>query len=262
MMRAFKRFFALAFSSIAVASMLCCCQTSDGDRTLNATDKFYINDFADVIDIEDEEYIFSSGKALDESTTAQVVAVTIDSTDGEEIDEYALNLGREWGIGTKEDDNGVLILLAVEDRDVYISVGYGLEGALPDSKVGRLLDNYAVDYFAEDKFSDGLKSIYSAVVNEVYIEYGLEPEEGYVSAEQLEDDEIELTEGEAIGAFVSFIVIIILIIVCSRFFPLIFLGGGRGPRPPYGGGGSFGGGGGSFGGGGGSFGGGGSGRKF
>lgn len=263
-MKSFKRILAVAILVISLTAVLCCCgSVFSGNDKLVATSEFYVNDFADVIDDDDESYIFNSGRTLDKKTTAQVVVVTVESTDGEEISEFALNLGREWGIGDKEKNNGVLVLLAAQDREVWVSVGYGLEGALPDSKTGRLIDNYAINYFAEDDFSSGLKNLYRAIINEVYIEYGMEAEEGYVPADQLPDGE---DESMSTASLIAIIVFIVLVIVLRRFLPMIFFYGGRGPRPPFGGGGfsggGFSGGGGGFSGGGGSFGGGGAGRKF
>ena len=161
------------------------------EEKLLPTEALFVNDFADCMDDADEKTICELGTVLKEKTTAEIVVVTVESTGGDDISDYATNLARDWGIGNKEKNNGALILLASEDRDVFIAVGYGLEGALPDSKTGRILDNYAVPYFKNDNFSSGLLETYKAVVNEVYVEYGLEPNEGYVPADQLAEREDE-----------------------------------------------------------------------
>ncbi len=231
------------------------------------TDKFFVNDFANVISDTAEEEIYSRGVALNNKTEAQAVVVTVDTVGDEEIADYALKLGRDWGIGAEKEDNGILILLAVADREVYIAVGYGLEGAMPDSKTGRILDNYAVPYFSEDNFSDGMLSVYKAVVNEIYIEYGIETEEGYVPIEYLAEKP-EVSGGKVAVSWASLAVIVLLYLFIFRRRG-IFIGGfpmgpfysgnhWRGGRGGGFGGGSFGG----FSGGGGSFGGGGAGRKF
>ena len=234
------------------------------------TENFYVNDFADVLKKDDYDSILNTGVALERAsaaaigreTGAQVVAVTVKTTDGEEIADYALTLGREWGVGNKDDNNGIVILLATEDREVYVSVGYGLEGALPDSKTGRLIDNYAIDYFAENEFSAGMISLYNAVVREVYAEYGLDVPENIAAPQEYSVD----FDFEKVG--ISWIVL--LIILAFAFFYLRrygFAGAyliGRGISSGFGGG-RFGGGSGGFGGfsgGGGGFGGGGAGRGF
>lgn len=241
--------------------LLCLCLCGCEEEKLTPTKEFYVNDFANVLKEDVKSEILSRGAELAEKTKAQVVAVAVDSTDGQEISDYALNLGRDWGIGDKEKNNGVLILLAVSDREVYIAVGYGLEGALPDSKTGRILDNYAVPYFKNDDFSQGMLSVYKAVQNEVYIEYGLEAEEGYVPVEFLAGDTEE--DGNMLPIAISWIIMIAVIFIYIRVFGarglFLFMGGPRG----FGGGSRGGSGGfGGFSGGGGSFGGGGAGRGF
>lgn len=238
------------------------------------TSRFFVNDFADVIEQSAEDEIYSKGAALQEKTTAQAVVVTVNTLDGEEPADYALELGREWGVGQKDKDNGVVILLSETERQIYIAVGYGLEGALPDSKTGRIIELYGLDYLKEDDFSTGLLEIFKAIVNEVYIEYGEAPEEGYT--------EIEETDGETLEEYgVKVAVSWIIMIACVILFVLVFgrrrrgffwfggpggfgggFGGHSGGFGGFGGssGGSFGGGG--FSGGGGSFGGGGAGHGF
>lgn len=242
------------------------------NEELKPTERFFVNDFADVISQSDEDTIYSQGVKLQEKTGAQVVCLTVKSLDGQDIREFGIELSREWGIGQKDKNNGVLLLLAVSERKVSIEVGYGLEGGLTDIETGIILDTYALPHFKNDDFSTGLKNAYNALVNEVYIEYGLEPEEGYIPANDIKNENIgeeEDLEGLIGFAIPIFVIIIIIAIFSSR-------GGRRGGGPPFiffggpgrgsGFGGSFRGGGGfssgGFRGGGGSFGGGGSSRGF
>ena len=232
------------------------------------TSQFFVNDFAEVIEQSAEDEIYSKGAALQEKTAAQVVVVTVDTLDGEEPADYALELGREWGVGQEEEDNGVVILLAETERQIYIAVGYGLEGALPDSKTGRIIDIYGLDYLKNNDFSNGLLEIFKAVVNEVYIEYGEEPEEGYTAIEDTNEETLEEYGARVLVSWVIMIAVVILFILIfgRRRRGFFWFGGpgGFGGGSGFGGfsggsGGSFGGG---FSGGGGSFGGGGAGRGF
>lgn len=232
------------------------------------TSQFFVNDFAEVIEQSAEDEIYSKGAALQEKTTAQVVVVTVDTLDGEEPADYALELGREWGVGQEEEDNGVVILLAKTERQIYIAVGYGLEGALPDSKTGRIIDIYGLDYLKNNDFSNGLLEIFKAVVNEVYIEYGEEPEEGYTPIEDTNEETLEEYGARVLVSWVIMIAVVILFVLIfgRRRRGFFWFGGpgGFGGGSGFGGfsggsGGSFGGG---FSGGGGSFGGGGAGRGF
>ena len=229
---------------------------------LQPTDRFFVNDFANVIDQADEDAMYAAGVQLFKKTGAQVVVVAVDSIDGRDIDEYGVQLGRAWGIGDAEKDTGLLLLLAMEEREVAISVGYGLEGAVTDVQSGIFLDTYALPYFENGDYSAGLAATYDALINEVYLEFGLEADPDYVPIEEIE----EASEGSMVG------ILILLILICiistglrraRRVSPgfFIFPTGGFHHR----GGGGFGGGGGGFGGfsgGGGSFGGGGASRGF
>ncbi|MBR7071409.1 MAG: TPM domain-containing protein [Clostridia bacterium] len=217
------------------------------------TERFFVNDFADLLAEADEQTIYNAGVQLQEKTTAQVVAVTVETLDGKEPADYALELGRKWGVGDAEKDNGVVLLLAEEERQIYVAVGYGLEGGLPDSKTGRLIDHYALPDLREDRFSAGMTALYRAIVNEVYLESGMQPEEGYVPADQLQDDEEVPSVQEVAISWAVLLVLVVLAVWLSRRRGIFF-----GPFiGPFGGGG-FGG----FSGGGGSFGGGGAGRGF
>ncbi|MBR3969415.1 MAG: TPM domain-containing protein [Clostridia bacterium] len=229
-------------------------------------EKTFVNDYADVITEQDEITITNKAKQLEQKTSAQAVVVTVESLDGEPIEEYALNLGRTWGVGDKEKNNGIIVLLSKNDREIYIAVGYGLEGALPDSKTGRIIDHYGMTYFQSDNFSAGLESIYGAIVNEIYVEYGETPEENYIPVMQLSSKKEDSEIGEIIISWVILIIIVSLyMLVFGRRGGLFIFGSPRFFTGGYHGdfsGGSFGGfkGGGGFGGG--SFGGGGAGRKF
>lgn len=140
----------------------------------NKTNRFFVNDFANILSEETENYIVNNSAALDEKTTAQVVVTTVESLDGREIEDYANSLFRMWGIGTKDSNNGLLILLAPNERKVWIEVGRGLEGKVNDSKAGRITRDYGKPYFSEGKWDEGIMGIYNAVLSEVYSEYGME----------------------------------------------------------------------------------------
>lgn len=262
------------FNIIAAALAVCIfiLPVSAAAKYPSPTKRFFVNDFADVIDSSAEDEIYSKGAALQEKTTAQVVVVTVNTLDGEEPADYALGLGREWGVGQKNKDNGVVILLSKTERQIYIAVGYGLEGALPDSKTGRIIELYGLDYLKEDDFSKGLLEIFKSIVNEVYIEYGEEPEEGYTEIEDMGEESLEEYGAKVASSWVIMLAVVILfVLIFGRRRRGFFWFGGPGGFGGFGGhGGGFGGGfggssGGSFGGfsgGGGSFGGGGAGRGF
>lgn len=150
--------------SFIVAFLLCTVSFAEL-KIPKPTDEFFVNDFANVISESDEKAILSRAKALYEKSgnNTQVVVVTVNSLDGYSIEEYANELFNEWGIGSKEKDDGVLILLSAGDRKSRIEVGYGLEGILTDGKTGRIQDEYMIPYYKNDNFSGGLVSGVNAV---------------------------------------------------------------------------------------------------
>lgn len=237
--------FLVLFTNVAIAADL-----------PKPTKNFFVNDFANVISNADEEKMQQQGEALFKECGAQVVVVTVKSLNGEDLESYSLNLARSWRIGSDKNDDGILLLLAVDERKVRIEVGYGLEGALPDSKTGRILDTYGVDSFKKNDFSTGLAAVYDSLINEVYIEKGLDPADGYTPVE-----DYSLTTKEKVIAYGIIALIVLAFIFTNRGKRkrgFVYYGGG------FGGGGfsRSGSSGGGFSGGGGSFGGGGSSRGF
>ena len=138
----------------------------------NPTEAFFVNDFADVLNSSTERDIAAMGKELETKTGAQVVLVTIQTLDGEDIDNYANELFNEWRIGQKDKNNGILILNAVGDRMLRIEVAYGLEGAVPDIKTAEIREKLMNPFLKQGDYDTGLYNGYSAVVGEVAKEYG------------------------------------------------------------------------------------------
>lgn len=161
------------------------------------TSEFYVNDYADVLSDETESHILSTALQLNNETTAQVCVLTVDTLDGEDISEYSVEVFREWGIGDKDKDNGVLIVLSVNDREMWITSGYGIEGTLTDARLGALRDTYAMPYYSENDFDTGTKQLFDAIVSVIATEeYGLE-KLGDAELYPVEYTEtVELTEGE------------------------------------------------------------------
>ena len=262
---------ALSVLLLAVNAVLMLAMSGCGTETaekLKPSDRFFVNDFANVLSSDDEETIYALGVQLQEKTKAQVVAVTINSLDGKDIREYGLELARDWAIGEKDKDTGVLLLVAVDDRKVSIEVGYGLEGGLTDIETSVIIDTYAKPYFKNNDFSSGMREAYKALTNEVYIEFGIEPEKGYIPAKDRTTSDSGVTKKNIFSFLPVLVVILILFSVISRRGrrgggpPFIFFGGGGRGGFGGGGGGFSGGDGGGFSGGGGSFGGGGSSSSF
>ena len=137
------------------------------------TSSIYVQDNAGVLSSEIESKINKLGRKIATQSRAQVVVLTVDSLNGESIQDYALAVLREWRIGDKQLNNGVVFLVDVGGKQSRIEVGYGLEGALNDAKVGRIIDEYALPHFQNGDYNQGIWNGYKAIMREVSKEYGI-----------------------------------------------------------------------------------------
>jgi uncharacterized protein len=115
-----------------------------------------INDFASVLDEATEQELDALLDAVERETTAQVAVATVPSLQGLSVEEFALKLFKAWGVGQKGKDNGVLVLVAPNDRAIRIEVGYGLEGVLPDGLAGQIIRNEFTPPFRDGNYRLGI----------------------------------------------------------------------------------------------------------
>jgi uncharacterized protein len=227
-----------------------------------------VNDFASVLSPATTNQLKEMCRQILDKAQTSVVVVTVKSTDGEDIFNYAVDLYQKWGIGQKGKDRGVLILLAVEDRKYYINVGYGLEGILPDGKVGGF-GREAVPYLQRGDYDGAVSLLTSRVIDVIARDAGVT----ITTSQPRRIQAYTPRHKSGISAGGIFAIIVVFIIVLAvpplrrlLFYMLLFgAGGGGGYRDGGGwGGGGFGSGdGGGFGGfGGGSTGGGGAGGSW
>jgi uncharacterized protein len=135
----------------------------------------FVSDFAGVMKSADIQAIESLAAAVKEKTGAELALVTVKTySPYASIDEFSLALAESWGVGEHGKDNGVLLVLAMVEREVKIEVGYGLEGAIPDSAAGRILDTAVIPAFRKDNFSGGLAEGYRAIAAYVAKEKGVD----------------------------------------------------------------------------------------
>jgi len=207
-------------------------------------------DNAHILSPEEKNALEQKLVALDDSTSNQIVIITVPTLEDQPIEDVAVNTFRNWGIGNKKTNNGVLILVAVNDRKVKIEVGYGLEGAIPDVTCMDIIDNSITPNFKQAQYFKGLDAATDNLAKAATGEYKLQRQGGNANG------------GSGILVFIIMLVIVFVFIGGSRggggggglwlAGPLLFSGGGfGGSNDSGGGGGSFGGfGGGSSGGGG------------
>ena len=219
-----------------------------------------VNDFANILIPEQEQALEDKLVKYDDSTSNQIVIVTLptlkDPSNGSKYDDHevALKILREWGVGQKDRNNGIVVLIVKNqdntEKNIRIEVGYGLEGAIPDITAKTIIDNEIVPNFREENYYRGLDEATDALIKAAAGEYTAPA--GYHEKNN---------KGIGMGRLIPILVILWIILrifgggnrgggmMSRRGFrgfrgPIIFPGGGWGS----GGGGGFGGGGGGFGG--------------
>jgi uncharacterized protein len=121
-------------------------------------------DQAGILDSNDESRLTGKLQNLETKTSIQLVVVTLPSLRGSPIEDWGLALGRTWGIGQKGKDNGVLLVVAPNDRELRIEVGYGLEGSLPDATADAIIRNVIVPRFKSGSMAGGISDGVDAII--------------------------------------------------------------------------------------------------
>ncbi len=223
-----------------------------------------VNDFTNTLTSDQVQTLENKLVKIDDSTSTQIAVVIVKSLNGSSVEDYNLKLGRDWGVGGKDFNNGIILLISKDDRKLNIATGYGLEGALPDITASHIIEDVIVPNFKGDDYYRGIDEGTDAIIQAVKGEYNV----------------ARKSKSSGGGGFGFLIFIIILLVVLSArgdgggkggqfmsrrgLSPFLLgtllgnLGGGSRGGGGFGGGFGGGGGGGGFGGfGGGSFGGGG-----
>lgn len=212
-----------------------------------------VHDEAKVLSPETAHQLERELKIFEDSTSNQIALLIIPSLEGESLEDFSLRLAEAWKLGTKERDNGVILLIAINDRKVRIEVGYGLEGPLPDVICNRIIRNEIAPGFRRQDYDGGVTAGVHAIMDAIKGEY-----KGTGSPVR--------TKGRKGGSLLTLLIIFIVITIISRirgggnnkgggwssgagWFAAGMLMGGGG-RNSGGGFGGFSGGGGGFGGGG------------
>lgn len=131
------------------------------------TDSFYVNDFANVIDEKTENYIVNYGIRLHQQSGSQVVLVTVDSTNGAAIEEYATSLFNVWEVGSADNNKGVLLLFSIKDNEYWAVRGKGVEDELNDAVLSQILSQSLEPDFARKEYSFGARKTYGSLIQKL-----------------------------------------------------------------------------------------------
>lgn len=171
-----------------------------------------VNDFAGTLTADQKEALERKLVAYDDSTSTQIAIIIIPTTGDYDIQEVALKYLRDWGVGNKKTNNGIVLLAAINDRKIRIETGYGMEGVIPDIIAKQIIDNEIVPNFRNNNYYRGFDEATDAIIKAAAGEY--KAPEGYNKKDK---------GGRGIG-LIGIIFIIIMVIIFSR-------GGGGGLGP-------------------------------
>ncbi|MEK7672690.1 MAG: TPM domain-containing protein [Patescibacteria group bacterium] len=116
----------------------------------------YVLDQAEILSPLAEATIQTKLEKLEAETSTEIAVVTVENLDGNAIEDFTIELARQWGVGQKDLDNGVMLLVALEEREVRIEVGYGLEGVITDAQSGQIIDKVLVPNFKAGDYEKGI----------------------------------------------------------------------------------------------------------
>lgn len=157
-----------------------------------------VNDFADIFSANQERTLERKLRAYNDSTSTQIVVVVLESLGGDSPFMVASDILSGWGIGQQGKDNGLVILIAPNERETFISTGYGLEATLPDITCSQIIQRYMLPYFREGDYYGGVNEATTAIM-------------GVLSGEFTADD-IAANEGIPFG-FILFIMVFLIFFV-------------------------------------------------
>jgi len=144
-----------------------------------------VHDDAHILKQETIDALEQRLKVYEDSTSNQIAILTIQSLDGEVLEEYSLRVAEAWKLGKKEKDNGVLLLIAVDDHEMRIEVGHGLEGVLTDAHSNRIIRNEMTPHFRRSEFDEGVTAAVDAMIKAIGGEYSADGDDDEWSTSDL-----------------------------------------------------------------------------
>ena len=135
----------------------------------------FVNDYTGTLTQEWKTKTEQLAANVESQTSCEIAVAVIDKLSGTSIEEYATGLFNKWGVGKKDKDNGILLLVAMSDHELRIEVGYGLEGTITDLEAKDIIDNVIAPRFKENNYNSGIYNGVAAIANKIYKEQGKAP---------------------------------------------------------------------------------------
>ena len=131
----------------------------------------FVTDYTDVLSSNEKQQLETTLTAYRNVTSNEIAILLVDTLDGEPIADAAVSVGRDWALGRADVNNGILILAAIDDREIFIATGYGLEGAMPDLLAKQIIENEITPHFRNGNYFAGLQAGVTALQSAIEGEY-------------------------------------------------------------------------------------------
>ena len=200
------------------------------------SESYYVADYADVLSSSLEEMIISCNGALEQQcSNAQIVVVTVNYLDGMYADEYALRLFNEWGVGSNTENNGMLLLLGVQENKVWLATGSGIDDYFDGNTAEKYLEKYFYDDYDAERYDKAVETLFDELLEwyEDHYDTDIEISGGYVSSNAV-PDRYFYGSSSLLYIIKKIVRIIFTVIIIVVIITLLFSGNNRGG---YGGGG-------------------------
>ncbi|PJE50779.1 MAG: hypothetical protein COV29_03555 [Candidatus Yanofskybacteria bacterium CG10_big_fil_rev_8_21_14_0_10_36_16] len=177
----------------------------------------YVNDFADILSPNIEKTLAKTLSDYEKETAIELTVVTVDSLEGLAVEDYTIRLANKWGVGKKDKDNGIVFLIAPNERRMRIEVGYGLEPDLTDGAAGRIMDSFVIPSFKNNHYENGVVSGVAGIIDHL----GSTPFEARLEERRIAAEKRKLAREESSRKFKSRLMIAGMAMAVVLFFVLV-----------------------------------------
>ncbi len=196
-----------------------------------------VNDYAGLLSAQGHTILTNQLNYLNNNTQTQICIVVLNKID-DDISQYAVKLGRAWGIGEKESNSGVLILILKEQRKMWVATGYGMEGVLPDATCKKIIEEYIKPFFKQELYAEGLQngviSIVSALLKNETNQNSDKAKHFKALIENAQNNiELGIETKKQAPKKLSWLEIILILVIMGSIFSIFFFGNKKGGRPSF-----------------------------
>ncbi len=212
------RFFKTIYITVVLAGVLV---TPAWALDVPTRAKGYVNDYAGVLSAVDVNHLNRRLQQFELLTSNQVVVAIFKSLEGESLEDFSIRLAEKWKVGQRGKDNGVILSIFIQDRQMRIEVGYGLEGALPDALAGQIIANEISPAFKQGKMSEGITLGVNAIMQAIQGEYQASAQSNYYSStREMTPEEMQAAK-ESAERLIQMIFFFMFFIFCVDVFRFV-----------------------------------------